>query len=352
MSQRYVLAPYVRVGLTEKGLELGFGSIQTTITNFNLHGAILESAAYFLVPHSLDELSSHLKNKVHLNEECIAEIISLFNDKNILMEVDSYVKQERYSRHKLFYNLSGGSPIQVQTEISQKHVVILGCGGIGNLISTNLVTAGIGQLTLIDSDVIEISNLTRQIMFTEEDVGKSKVNTLRKSLNLRNSNIKLNVIEEKIDSESKYDLIPNNDLVVVSGDSSGIMNHLNSICYRKKIPFINVGYIQDIAVWGPIFIPGTSACYECFSKGNIANSSSGNESYKALMHKINANYQAPSIGAVNMLASSLATLDILKFLGKFGVAHSLNDRIGLWTHNLEIEKQSNRLKPACKICIQ
>lgn len=144
--------------------------------------------------------------------------------------------------------------------------------------------------------------------------------------------------------------MPENDLVVISGDSGRIMNQLNLICYEKKIPFINVGYVQDVAVWGPIFVPGSSACYECFSKDNIAKSSSLDQSYNQLMRDINSNYQAPSIGAVNMLASALASLDILKFLGNFGTIQSLNDRIGVWTHNLEVQRQNNLLHPACSIC--
>lgn len=350
MSKKYLLAPYIRVGFSNEGLALGFGSIQTIVTDSKLHSAILVSAVYFLMPHSCDELFTYLKENMSFDENIIIEIIKIFQDKNLLIEVDVYQKNERYSRHKLFYNLSGGVPNEVQTDLSEKHVVILGCGGIGNLIGVNLATAGIGQLTLIDSDIIEISNLTRQIMFTESDVTRSKVKTLSKALSLRNSNVIVNIIEEKIDSKEKYELIPDSDLVVISGDSTGIMHHLNLACYGKKIPFINVGYIQDIAVWGPIFIPGNSACYECFSTHNIAKTLSRDENHQDLIKDINLNYQAPSIGPINMLASAFAALDILKYLGKFGLAHSLNDRIGLWTHNLEIQRQSNQSSPNCVIC--
>ncbi|MBI2790903.1 MAG: ThiF family adenylyltransferase [Gammaproteobacteria bacterium] len=352
MNQKYVLAPYVKVGFSEKGLELGFGSIQSTITSPQLQNSILATAAYFLSPHSLEELVGFLKNDYQLDDISIEEVIDVFRKKNFLIEENIYIKNERYSRHKLFYSLSGGAPIGVQHELSNKHVVILGCGGIGNLIGVNLVTAGVNQLTLIDNDLIELSNLTRQIMFTEEDVGKSKTAALSREFQRRNSNVIINVLNERIDSKDKYDLLPSCDLVVISGDSNGIMNHVNAICYSKKIPFINVGYIQDVAVWGPLFIPGSTACYECFGKNNIAHSTSSKKDISEIMRKINVNYQAPSIGPVNMLASSLATLDILKFLGKFGTAHSIKSRIGLWTHSLEIEKQHNQENPSCITCIQ
>lgn len=351
MNQNYILAPYVKVGYSTKGLEMGFGSIQTTIPDPSLHHAYLAAAVYFLKPHSLEQFRYYLITDLHLSEIIANEVIDLFIKKNLLIEEDVYEKGDRYSRHKLFYNLSGGSPSEVQQGLSKKHVVILGCGGIGNLIGVNLATAGVGELTLIDSDVIEISNLTRQIMFTEDDVGSSKTHTLSREFKKRNSQVTLNILNERIDSKDKFHLIPKCDLVVASGDSIGIMNHLNSICYRTNTPFTNIGYIQDIAVWGPIFIPGITACYECFSKNNIASSLSSDLLNKKLMNEINVTYQAPSIGPVNMLASSLAALDILKYLGNFGKVHSIDSRVGIWTHNLEVQKQPNQRQPSCEICI-
>ena len=77
-----------------------------------------------------------------------------------------------------------------------------------------------------------------------------------------------------------------------------------------------------------------------------------NNSLEEKMLRINSNHQAPSNPAVNMLASSLGLLDIIKYLGDFGQIHSKNKRFGLWTHSMEIETQDCSLNPSCKFCSQ
>ncbi|MBO2531192.1 MAG: hypothetical protein CW348_15340 [Thermobifida sp.] len=93
------------------------------------------------------------------------ELVSILYNGPYLILADSYHPVDRYSRHSLFHWLSGADPQEVQERLARSHVVFLGCGGIGNLMSVNLATAGVGQVTLVDSDLIEKSNLTRQYLF-------------------------------------------------------------------------------------------------------------------------------------------------------------------------------------------
>lgn len=107
----------------------------------------------------------------------------------------------RYSRNHLFYNLYGADHLLVQKKLLSKHVTIIGCGGIGSHISYLLTTAGIGKITLVDNDIIEVSNLNRQFLFTEQDIGKKKTKILSRELKKRNSLIEINTIEININSE-------------------------------------------------------------------------------------------------------------------------------------------------------
>jgi hypothetical protein len=123
---------------------------------------------------------------------------------------------------------------------------------------------------------------------------------------------------------------------------------VNEFCVKSKIPYINVGYVNDISVWGPLYVPGESGCYVC--QDIVADDSFDGE-LKCLIKNINSGYQAPSVGPVNMISSGLAAADILKFLvGATDKVQSINTRIGLWTHNLKIEKQDCSYNPKCTVC--
>ena len=112
--------------------------------------------------------------------------------------------------------------------------------------------------------------------------------------------------------------------------------------------WINVGYVVDVAVWGPFVIPGETGCFCCHQ--NIADSKGVKQELKDKMKSFNANFQAPSTGPINMMASSFAAMDILKYLGGVGKVESLNKRIGIWTNDLRIEEQNYAKNPKCKVC--
>lgn len=120
--------------------------------------------------------------------------------------------------------MSGASPREVQARLGERHALLLGCGGIGNILSTSLVTAGVGRLTLVDDDIVELSNLTRQFMFTERDVGGSKVALLSVALRQRSRRTEIQQISQTIRSMRDLKGLPHADLIIVSADSPGIID--------------------------------------------------------------------------------------------------------------------------------
>ena len=151
-----------------------------------------------------------------------------------------------------------------------------------------------------------------------------------------------------MDSKEKLSSLPEADLIVLSADSPNLIRHVNEYAVRTRTPYINIGYVQDIAVWGPFVIPGKTGCFACQSI--VAGTEGLSPSFKEKIQKINAVYQAPSFGPINLMASSYGLLDIFRFLGKFGEIQSLNKRIGFWTHNHKFEIQDCAYNPDCKIC--
>lgn len=343
----YQLAPYTRAGTQEGILYFGFGSLQRAIKNKERQRLILRAASLWLKPKSEAQLSEELKQYGFRKKE-ISHAINFLLKNNFLIQTSQYDRTYRYSRNHLFYSMSGANPLNIQQKLSQKHVVIMGCGGIGNIIGVNLCTAGIGRLTLVDKDVIETSNLTRQILFKNEDVGQSKVEILARELKKRNPDTEIALQNSYINQYEDLCAYENVDLIILSADADDIAGWVNKFSFEKNVPFLNVGYIEDIAVWGPFVIPGRSGCLAC---QDIIAAASGleTESLNALK-EINRNYQAPSIGPTNMASAALATLDVIKFLGAFGEIQSLNRRVGIWTHDLRLEFQSCEQNTNCKVC--
>lgn len=344
--KRFTLAPYVRVGFLDGTLHFGFGSLRQLIAEKEMQNCFLDAATFLKNPRHMEEVSSFLKDAGHTTKTIQEALDILFKRKFIIPE-GIYDREERHSRSLLFYSLSGAEIEKVQQSISGKTVAVVGCGGIGNVVSVLLATGGVGKFILIDSDRIELSNLGRQIMFKETDCDKHKTTVLAEALKERASHIKITEIRDFI-NESNIHTLKDADFILISGDQGSILDLINSFGIEHDIPFMNVGYVEDIAVWGPLVIPRKSGCYQC--KQHLVNFSDLSKDQIDKCREINKGYQSPSIGPINMMASSFATLDILKFLGNFGQIQSLNTRIGIWSHDLHIEKQDYNLNPSCKVC--
>ena len=267
---------------------------------------------------------------------------------NCLVAAHAYDPDDRYSRHALFYELSGAQSGEVQRRLGQAHVLLLGCGGIGNLVATTLATAGVGEITLVDADRVELSNLTRQFLFTESDIDLPKAEVLARELRRRDSSCLTRAITEEVVDTADLRALPEADLVLVSADSPGLTGLVNAYCVSSGQSWLNACYVNDIAVWGPLVIPGLTGCWEC--QALTARAPADDPELRELITGINGRYQAPSNGPVNMLASSLAALDVLRHLGGFGEPTSLNRRVGVWTHDLTLDEQVAERAADCPTC--
>lgn len=345
--KKFILAPYVAVAFLEGDLHFGFGSLKQIITEKKLQECLLDAAVFLKKPRFIDEVNVFLKTKSH-DIKYIEKSLKILSTKFLISEHE-YAPNDRYSRSLLFYLLSGAAnSAEVQTKLLTKKIAIVGCGGIGNIAGVLLATAGIGELLLVDDDHIELSNLSRQIMFKEKDCGRYKTTVLSAALKERSSSIKITEIKKSI-SSSNIDLLKNSDFILVSADQNNALELINMFGIEHEIPFIGVGYTEDIAVWGPLVIPGKSGCYQC-GKYLTSFNKNLNQDQIEKCKIINKGYQAPSNGPINMIAASCAVLDILKFFGNFGQIQSLNTRIGLWSHDLHIEKQDHKIDQTCSVC--
>lgn len=168
-----------------------------------------------------------------------------------------------YSRSKAFYwrNQCGNA----QEVLKDKKVLILGCGGIGSHVGWNLTTLGVGEIDFVDFDVVELSNLNRQILYDEYDIGKKKVEVLKKKLQSVNYNIKIGAICKKVTSEDDLEELCTSktyDLIIKSLDSPLVFSKwLDSVCVKNKLKYIAAIVMDSYLAVGPSYIPDKSLTY-------------------------------------------------------------------------------------------
>ena len=165
---------------------------------------------------------------------------------------------DRYSRQVMLQEIG----YQGQLKLKQARVCVVGVGGLGNPITTRLAAMGVGKIRIVDRDVIELSNLHRQTMFDEDDVGQVKVETAAKKLRKLNNNVIIEELPVSINDYTALDAVDGCDVVIDALDSVNARYSLNKACIEKKIPFVTGA---AVGVTGQTFtiIPNESACYHC-----------------------------------------------------------------------------------------
>ncbi|MHA2098617.1 MAG: HesA/MoeB/ThiF family protein [Candidatus Kariarchaeaceae archaeon] len=177
---------------------------------------------------------------------------------------DSSVWNERFSRHFPLQSIGETN----QKILSEKKALIVGLGGLGTVSSELLASIGIGHLTLVDFDVVEISNLPRQKLYNETDVGKSKVEVAEERLKIRNPNISIDAQATRLDALSVNQLIDQADIIIDGLDSFSSRRVIHQAAYTHNIPFIFAGAVAESANIMSITFGDNTPCLTCVL-GNI-----------------------------------------------------------------------------------
>lgn len=163
---------------------------------------------------------------------------------------------KRYDRQIKLFGTEG------QERLLDAKVFIAGAGGLGSPISIYLAAAGIGKIILVDKDVVEISNLNRQILHWEKDVGVKKALSAKEKLFGLNSEINVEAIPETLDESNASSLVGDADLIIDAMDNFSTRYLLNEIALDKGIPFIH-GAIYGFQGQATTVLPGKTACLRC-----------------------------------------------------------------------------------------
>jgi len=176
-------------------------------------------------------------------------------------------QKERYNRQIISPSIGEKG----QDKLSKIRVLQIGAGGLGSSFALYIVAAGIKELTIIDNDTVSISNLQRQILYKESQIGREKVLAAKESLVSLNSEVKINTYNEYVDENSVVKYVENKDFIVDCSDNFKTKFLVNEIAVNFNLKAVIAG-IKDF--YGQIITinPKKSACYECvFTKPRIMN---------------------------------------------------------------------------------
>lgn len=250
-------------------------------------------------------------SEFELRHQLGSEMMDFLLKNNILItgeqDVDSI-----FSRAKAYYYFNKMG--DVQGELSKKSVLVLGSGGIGSHVAWNLTTMGVGHLTLVDFDIVEESNLNRQLMYDLDDLGKLKVDVLKDKLNRINPLTIIDTVVMKIWSQEDLDkllTLRDYDLVVKSVDSpANFMQWLDNLSAKYNLKYICGITVSSAPMIGPTYIPGRSAQYTDFFVDE--------DSY------LHASGISQSLGVVMYQLSSELSMEAFKILSGKGKLKYIN----------------------------
>ena len=170
--------------------------------------------------------------------------------------------QERYARHLLIPEVGPDG----QQKLLDSKVLLVGAGGLGSPAAYYLAAAGIGELTIIDDDIVDRSNLQRQILHKDWQVGSPKVDSARQALHQLNPSIKIETVHARLDSSNIDEVFDGQEVIVDGSDNFATRYLVNDACVKFKIPNVHGSIFRfegQVSVFWPTYPERRGPCYRC-----------------------------------------------------------------------------------------
>jgi molybdopterin/thiamine biosynthesis adenylyltransferase len=173
----------------------------------------------------------------------------------------SKVQQERYSRNLKLKDFTSGD----QERLLRSKVLIVGAGGLGSPISLYLAANGVGNITIVESDKVELSNLQRQIVLDSASIGKPKGEVAKKRLEQLNPDAKVAIISGRFEKGNARRIVSGHDMILDASDNFATKFLVNDACVLEKKPF-SIGSCLSYHGQVSTYLPGKGPCYRCLFK--------------------------------------------------------------------------------------
>lgn len=237
----------------------------------------------------------------------------------------------RYSRQILLPEIDYSG----QLKLAQSHAVIFGLGGLGSPASLYLAAAGIGHLTLVDFDHVDDSNLQRQIIHSEANIGQAKVASAQSRLAALNRHIQIDSIPEKLNATELVALVSTADVVLDCTDNFEARFSFNQACFTAKKPLVSGAAIRwegQLSTYD--FRQENSPCYQCLYSENSGQAESCSQS--GVLSPV-----VGMVGSMQAIEAIKVLLDLPTLTGKLMIM----DAYSMMIRTLNLKKD-----PACKQC--
>ncbi|HYF43177.1 MAG TPA: molybdopterin-synthase adenylyltransferase MoeB [Ramlibacter sp.] len=166
----------------------------------------------------------------------------------------------RYSRHILLEELG----VEGQERLAAAHAVVIGAGGLGSPVALYLATAGVGRITLVDPDVVDLTNLQRQVAHSMARLGQPKTASAAQAIAALNPEVQVQAVQRRADAALLDDLVPGCQVVVDCCDNFATRHAVNAACVRHRVPLVSGAAIRfdgQLSVFDPR--SPASPCYAC-----------------------------------------------------------------------------------------
>nr|WP_264296858.1 molybdopterin-synthase adenylyltransferase MoeB [Gallaecimonas mangrovi] len=222
-----------------------------------------------------------------------------------------------------------------QEALLASRVLVIGMGGLGSAVAPYLVASGVGALTLVDDDNIELSNLQRQVIYREADLGKPKAQQAAISLGALNRDVAITAITERLDESALSALIPGFSVVVDCCDNLVTRNAVNRVCFASRVPLVSGSAIRMEGQIASFSMQPGQPCYQCLSR------LFGEQSLSCM----EAGVLSPVVGVVGTM-QALEAIKIITGIGKplFGVMQLFDAQSGQW------QQFTLPRDPNCPVC--
>lgn len=239
---------------------------------------------------------------------------------------------DRYSRHIILPEVGGIG----QQKLLDAKVFMVGAGGLGSPVGFYLAAAGVGTIGIADGDVVDHSNLQRQILHSTKDVGRSKAISAKETLEALNPDVKVIPYEERLTSKNIMDIIKGYDVVIDGSDNFPTRYLTNDACVLSNIP-LSHGSIYRFEGQVTTFVPGDGPCYRCLFESPPP------------PEFVPSCHEAGVLGVLAGVVGTIQATEIVKLI--LGKGDMLKGKLLLYNSlAMDFKKVTIRKNPECPVC--
>lgn len=245
-------------------------------------------------------------------------------------------QKQRYLRNIILPEIGEGG----QKKLLQAKVLVIGAGGLGSPALLYLAAAGVGNIGVIDDDVVELSNLQRQVIHSEKNLGEKKVQSAKEKILALNSEVNLEIFEIRATRVSLEQIIPNYDFILDATDNFSTRFLINEVCHKLCKPLIFAavkGFLGQVSVFKSYKKNSENPCYACFNPNIPDENFSLPLAEKGILGSV--------AGTIGALQATAAIREVL------GIGESLVGKILIFDFlKNDFRKVTLKKETSCKIC--